>query len=74
VRWDVSEERKLFTFAGELMTKGDFDQAEHVLEGIKVGLNDKRVNMKKRINILERYSRRFKTQLIMTITIEHARS
>ena len=29
------------------MTKGDFDQAEHVLEGIKVGLNEKRVSMKR---------------------------
>ncbi|MGA1872837.1 MAG: hypothetical protein ACMUHY_04135 [Thermoplasmatota archaeon] len=44
---DVTEERKLFSFAGELMTKGDFDQAEHVLEGIKAGLNEKRMIMKR---------------------------
>ncbi|MGA1792891.1 MAG: hypothetical protein ACMUHM_02980 [Thermoplasmatota archaeon] len=48
---NVMEERKLFHFAGELLTKGDFDQAEHVLEGIKKGLNDKRVAMKK--NLIE---------------------
>jgi len=43
----VTEERKLFHLAGELLTKGDFDQAEHVLEGIKKELNEKRISMKK---------------------------
>lgn len=46
---DVSEERNLFRIAGDLLADGDFDQAEHVLEGIKLGLNDKRVQMKKRL-------------------------
>ncbi|MGA1847890.1 MAG: hypothetical protein ACMUHB_00995, partial [Thermoplasmatota archaeon] len=45
----VEEEKRLFTMAGELMAKGDFDQAEHVLEGIKISLNDKRVQMKKQL-------------------------
>ncbi|MBN1539533.1 MAG: hypothetical protein JW939_05260, partial [Candidatus Thermoplasmatota archaeon] len=44
---DVTEERWLFTFAGELLTKGELEQAEQVLEGIRIGLNEKRMNMKK---------------------------
>jgi len=45
----VDEEKRLFSMAGELMAKGDFDQAEHVLEGVKISLNDKRVQMKKHL-------------------------
>ncbi len=46
---DVSDEQGLFRIVGELMTKGDFEQAEHVLEGIKLGVNDKRLSMKRRV-------------------------
>lgn len=46
---DTTEERQLFKLAGELLEKGDFDQAEHILEGIKVSLSEKRVNMKRKL-------------------------
>lgn len=46
---DTKEERNMFTMAGDLMVKNEFDQAEHVLEGIKLGINDKRMAMKKRL-------------------------
>ncbi len=46
---DISDETDMFSLAGELLVKADFDQAEHVLEGIKIGLNEKRVQMKKRL-------------------------
>ncbi|MFW3146786.1 MAG: hypothetical protein ACMUIE_08250 [Thermoplasmatota archaeon] len=46
---DIVEEKKLFTMAGDLMTKNEFDQAEHVLEGIKVSLSEKRMDMKKEL-------------------------
>ncbi|MEA3560115.1 MAG: hypothetical protein U9R75_12755 [Candidatus Thermoplasmatota archaeon] len=48
---ETIEERELFKLAGEQMTEGDFDQAEHLLEGIKVSLNEKRMQMKK--NLIE---------------------
>ncbi|MFO8050801.1 MAG: hypothetical protein R6V01_03790 [Thermoplasmatota archaeon] len=48
---ETTEERELFKLAGEQMTKGDFDQAEHLLEGVKVSLNEKRMEMKK--NLIE---------------------
>ena len=46
---DIEEEKRLFSIAGDLLADGDFDQAEHVLEGIKIGLQEKRVQMKKRL-------------------------
>jgi|GEM_PF-5531892 len=46
---DVEEEKKMFAIAGDLFMKEEYDQAEHVLEGIKLGLQDKRVQMKKRL-------------------------
>ncbi len=46
---DIAEEKRLFSIAGDVLTSGDFDQAEHILEGIKVGLQEKRVQMKRRL-------------------------
>ncbi|MBN1389197.1 MAG: hypothetical protein JXA22_00990 [Candidatus Thermoplasmatota archaeon] len=48
---DVAEERQLFTSAGELLTRGDFDSSEQILEGVRISLNEKRIAMKK--NLIE---------------------
>ncbi len=43
---DISNELGIFSMAEEQMLKGDFDQAEHLLEGVKKDLNDKRLSMR----------------------------
>ncbi|MCK5774444.1 MAG: hypothetical protein KAH57_11700 [Thermoplasmata archaeon] len=43
---DISNELGIFSMAEELMLKGEYDQAEHLLEGIKKDINDKRLSMR----------------------------
>ncbi len=43
---DVSNEMSILSMAEELMLKGDYDQAEHLLEGVKKDINEKRLAMR----------------------------
>jgi len=46
-RVELDTEDNLLLVAKELMEEGEWDQAEHILEGIKKDVNEKRLNMRK---------------------------
>ncbi|MGA1821470.1 MAG: hypothetical protein ACMUIG_02965 [Thermoplasmatota archaeon] len=46
---DTSQSESMLSLVNELMDRGDFDQAEHIIEGIRKDINDQRIQTKKHL-------------------------
>lgn len=46
---DTNQSRDMMSLVYELMDQGDFEQAEHIIEGIKNDINDRRLQTKKHL-------------------------